>query len=181
MAADGDDGKPSGVRPVAKPEDIEGAVRRVLEEAVGHGQAERIATKVAPQLLQVAMSLWQAPVPPPAILREYEEVVPGSARDIMDAFKDEGAHRRRLEGRQMSLQWFGMICGVLIVFAMLGVSVYALTRNFAAVAGTVIVSLAAVAGVFVLRQRRAGGPKPAAKTAQQMTRAEQRNARFGRS
>lgn len=183
MTAEGDDGaRPDTVRPVALPADMEGAVRRVLEEALPHNEALKLAPKVAPQLIQLTASLWQAPVPPPEILRQYDDVVPGSAKQIMQAFQDEGDHRRRMTRWGGHLQWFGLICGVLTVFAMLALAWHALNVHQPYVAGGIITALAGVAGVFVYRQRRGTPAKQPERPPQRpLTRGEQRNRRFGRT
>lgn len=41
------------------------------------------------------------PIPPPAELASYEEVVPGAAKAIIDAWITESQHRRRLEEREL--------------------------------------------------------------------------------
>jgi uncharacterized membrane protein len=48
----------------------------------------------------VAQAEWRGPLPPPAVLQGFEEIVPGSAARIIDEFQAEAAHRRRLEDKQ---------------------------------------------------------------------------------
>ena len=42
------------------------------------------------------------PIPPARDLAAYDAVVPGTARAIVDAWREENAHRRKLESRQLS-------------------------------------------------------------------------------
>ncbi len=45
----------------------------------------------------IERSLWMGPLPPPDVLRGYEEICPGIANRIMVSFENEGVHRRDLE------------------------------------------------------------------------------------
>ena len=75
---------------------------------------------------------------PPSIMREYEQLVPGSAGRILDHFFAEGSHRRRVENRGA---WFAFIQ----YMALLGV-VAAL--GFLRIGGlaTILAGIAAVLG-----------------------------------
>ena len=71
------------------------------------------------------------PLPPPSILREYDDVIPGMGEKLVQGFHDEMAHRRELEKRSVDAeivdqqasrqerrrgQWFGFtICMTAIV------------------------------------------------------------------
>lgn len=51
-----------------------------------------------PQASSVTTSAyWQGPLPPPAALRSFEDVVPGLAERIVVAWETESAHRREIE------------------------------------------------------------------------------------
>jgi uncharacterized membrane protein len=51
------------------------------------------------ELLRVtaAKSSFSGPLPPPEILEKYEQIYPGAAKIILDAFQDQGKHRQALE------------------------------------------------------------------------------------
>jgi uncharacterized membrane protein len=49
-------------------------------------------------------SLFVGPVPHPAILREYNEVIPGAGDLILQSFKQEGDHRRSMEERMVACE-----------------------------------------------------------------------------
>lgn len=148
---------------------VEGAVRQVLEKAaVPPAQAERVAT----QVVEVTAAMWKAPIPPPSVLAEYEDVVPGSAAQIMNVFTSEAGHRRRMERWQFGMQGAGLACGVFVVLCMLGVAAFALVMHETAVAAAVPAVLAAVAGVFVFKQAPAKKPTAPQPT---LSRAERRN------
>jgi uncharacterized membrane protein len=155
----------------ASPEKVEGEVRKVLESELHVTRAQ--AELVAPKLVKVTELLWQAPIPPPAILQQYDLTVPGAARKIIDAFTSEGEHRHSLEHRQMTYQMAGLAGGVLSVFGMLGLAAFALYVDQPYVAGAIPAFLATVAGVFIYRQPKNGKAQPPQAP---QTRAEKRNA-----
>lgn len=71
---------------------------------------------------------WQGPLPAPHTLEEFERIVPGSAKAIIDEWETEAGHRRKYEQRALSFQGLEQIGGRLLgfVFAIvaLGVTVY---------------------------------------------------------
>lgn len=46
---------------------------------------------------QLTIAAYSGPVPPPELLRQFEEILPGAARIIFSEFQEQGLHRRRLE------------------------------------------------------------------------------------
>jgi len=42
-------------------------------------------------------SIYSGPLPPPGMLKAYNDVVPGSGNDILNEFKKQGKHRRFVE------------------------------------------------------------------------------------
>ena len=40
---------------------------------------------------------WEGPLPPPAVLQQYEDVLPGSAKDIFQRSEKQSDHRMRME------------------------------------------------------------------------------------
>lgn len=155
---------------IVDPAQVEGAIRQVLErESLTRAQAER----VAPQVVQLTASLWQAPIPPPGILREYEDILPGCAENIISAFTSEVANRQKIERWQVILQGIGLACGVLVVLCMLAVAGYALFLGHPLVAAAIPATLAAVAAVFVVKQN--SPPKKPPPPAKPLSRGERRN------
>lgn len=81
-----------------------------------------------PPLTQQAVEFraeWKGPLPPPSALQGYNEVGEGYADRIMDAFEEEGNHRRRRENRDqlfiflldgMGLLSSGGICAMALYF-----------------------------------------------------------------
>jgi len=64
---------------------------------------------------------FSGPLPPPEILKQYDQIVPGSAKIIIEDFKAQGAHRRALETKIIPVaydqssrgQIFALIIGIL--------------------------------------------------------------------
>jgi uncharacterized membrane protein len=42
-------------------------------------------------------AFWQGPIPPPAVLREFGEIVPDAPERILRQWENESEHRRRME------------------------------------------------------------------------------------
>lgn len=47
---------------------------------------------------------FSGPLPPPEILEQYDLVVPGMAQQLIEAFTQQGEHRRRLEDKAVTAQ-----------------------------------------------------------------------------
>jgi uncharacterized membrane protein len=79
--------------------------------------------------VQIAMQEWSGPLPHPATLREFGEVVPNGAERIMAAWERETAHRHKME--KSELGWavfdsvFGKVCALVFVLTALSISAYA--------------------------------------------------------
>jgi uncharacterized membrane protein len=62
------------------------------------------------------------PLPPPAVLRGYDEVIPGLSRTIVQEFQNEARHRRRLQtiGQTgaISIAVGSIICGTFLGYVL---------------------------------------------------------------
>ena len=71
---------------------------------------------------------WQGPLPSPKTLEEFEEIVPGSAKAIIDEWQAETNHRRTFERKALNAQIIENIGGRVLAFVFaltaLGVAVY---------------------------------------------------------
>jgi len=109
--------------------------------------------------------VFHGPLPPPNLLKEYEEICPGWATKILQMGLDEQQHRFRweqraldqndrlidLDHRDASYMMTGLILGFLALLVILGVGVYALVIGQTQIAvgclgGSLI---AAVVSVFI--------------------------------
>lgn len=49
------------------------------------------------------LSTYSGPIPPPELLKGYDDVLPGAAETILSQFVKQGDHRMRLEEQEMNL------------------------------------------------------------------------------
>ncbi|WP_441290212.1 DUF2335 domain-containing protein [Sorangium sp. KYC3313] len=56
------------------------------------------------QKVKRELSFYDGPLPPPSMLSEYDQVLPGLAERIVKSFEEEGPHRRSLQHREMLLE-----------------------------------------------------------------------------
>ncbi len=105
------------------------------------------------------------PIPPPGMMRGYEEVLPGSADRILTMAEFAQRHRARYENR-------GMILAFLVALILIALSAYAISLGFASASvGVIVASIASTAGTFIysnhsrarrleLREKRDGLRQP---------------------
>lgn len=104
--------------------------------------------KVVATLTSQAMS---GPLPPPALLNQYDQIVPGSAERILQMAEREQAHRIAVEssvlGEEAAQIKYGRRYAFAVVVLVLGVVVFAILKGAFVVAGvlggTTIVGLVA--------------------------------------
>jgi uncharacterized membrane protein len=134
---------------------MESAVAEFVEDVLeGYiqdpGERQRAVLSIAMRVEAIS-----SPYLPPAYLREYEQIVPGSAARTFELVDRQSTHRQDLEatvvrgseGRANRGQWFGLIVALSFLAA---ASVLILLGHEAA--GTILgtVDLVSLVGVFVL-------------------------------
>ncbi len=108
-------------------------------------------------LAEISQS-FSGPLPPPDILRQFDEVVPGAAERIIKMAEEQSAHRRELEKKVISSdiarsKW-GQFLGFVIAIAGLAVSAIVAIYGNALVSGIIGVgTLASLVGVFMYGSR----------------------------
>jgi uncharacterized membrane protein len=123
-----------------------------------------VAPQAFPQfpLQQVSTSLsYSGPIPPPELLRQYNEIIPGLAERIVGQAERQTNHRIELEktviNSDIKRSWAGLIIGGMLAFFVTGAGAL-LVHNGHDGAGAWITGggLASVVGVFVYgtQQRR---------------------------
>lgn len=103
------------------------------------------------------------PIPPPGMMRGYEDVLPGSADRILTMAEYAQKHRASYEHR-------GMLFAFVVALVLIGLSAYAISLGFAAASvGVIVASIASTAGTFIysnrskqraLREKRAALQQP---------------------
>jgi uncharacterized membrane protein len=88
-----------------------------------------------------SVSSYSGPMPPPALLDEYERICPGAAQRILAIFEEQARHRMSLESRVVSggtgRSWAGLGVAALLSLGGLAVAAFAVHMNQPWVAGTV--------------------------------------------
>ena len=87
------------------------------------------------------------PIPPPGMLREYEDILPGSADRIFAMAESAQRHRASYENR-------GLIFAFVLSLILIALSAYIVSLGFAwQSVGVVIGSIAGTAGTFIYSSR----------------------------
>ncbi|MEK7157651.1 MAG: DUF2335 domain-containing protein [Patescibacteria group bacterium] len=97
---------------------------------------------------------FSGPLPHPDILRQFNEIVPGSAERIIKMAEEQSAHRKELEKKvidsDITRSKWGQILGFVIAIAGLGVSAIVVVYGNAIAGGFIGVgTLASLVGVFM--------------------------------
>ena len=109
-------------------------------------------------LTEISQS-FSGPLPPPDILRQFDEVVPGAAERIIKMAEDQSLHRRSLEAKVIHSGvtdskrglWFGLIMG-LSGFGLVG---FCASLGLQLLAGIIAaLDLGSLVGVFVYGSRQ---------------------------
>lgn len=137
--------------------------------------AERRAVPVSErnQSLNIVSASWRAPIPPPDMLRQYDDVVPGSAERILRVWEEQSDHRIQVERifaiGDSKRAYLGIACAFTLSLLMIAIAAYAvaLGNPWAGVA-VIGADIAALAGVFIYgtnsrrreRERKAADANP---------------------
>jgi uncharacterized membrane protein len=78
-----------------------------------------------------ATTQWQGPLPPPAVLREFDALVPNGAERIFGQFEKEASHRRDCEQKQIKFAMrdshIGQVLAGIYAVCAFGVTAYAIS------------------------------------------------------
>ncbi|WP_338231407.1 DUF2335 domain-containing protein [Companilactobacillus muriivasis] len=92
-----------------------------VDETVSH--IERLAPKQKEQVIS-KLEMYSGPIPHPDILKKYDEMYHGAAREIIDNGVQESVHRRSMESSYLSQNvkrkrrrdWMGFTIGIVVLF-----------------------------------------------------------------
>lgn len=155
--------KPANNPANPNPEVREGTVERVQPSKKGQGNGSLVATK------------FQGPLPPPSLLQDYDNVVPGLAAQIVEWTTSQTAHRQQIEERAIGIDeklstWYivevilGQLLGFIIAILVLAAAVYLAMQGkevAAGILGTVGFSSMVIAFITGRRKRTASEGEPA--------------------
>ena len=99
------------------------------------------------------------PLPPPATLKQYDDVLPGGAERIMALAELQSAHRQELEKKVVDSncrnERLGTVLGFILAMTALcgGFALVAYGKDAGGIAA-IVTSLASLAGVFIYSKRK---------------------------
>ena len=74
--------------------------------------------------ITVTSQSWSGPLPPPAVLQGFNDVVPGSAETIIRMAQQQQAHRISLESKAANDSRLGLALGGVIALVAVGGAIY---------------------------------------------------------
>lgn len=97
---------------------------------------------------------YSGPLPPPQLLKAFDEVSPGAAQVIIDMAKNQSAHRISMEAQALSADhtrsWWGLGLGFVFSMTCVGVAAWlAMMGREVAAAAIVAAPVLGIAGVFI--------------------------------
>lgn len=113
---------------------------------------ERLARRVEKRLVQSTMEAFSGPLPPPATLAQYNDVVPNGAERIMAMAERQQEHRHQIENRAIRGNIFdqrlGLILGFIVMMSVASAGMWCVylgkdTAGLAALLGSVAGPVAA--------------------------------------
>lgn len=110
---------PPGVPDTVEPEGID----KTSELLRPHLKEPDLAPKIAHQIVVEARS-HSGPLPSPELLAEYDRILPGAAREIMDMAVREQTHRHASETAERRYPYWGMFLGFFALVFCLTEAVY---------------------------------------------------------
>ena len=137
-----------------------------------HSSLDPQQTAAVPSRTNISLieAVWEGPLPPPEALRQYEEIIPGSANRILKSVEKQQEHGRNIE--RATIVWgsirafIGLIAGLIISILGIGGGIYLIATGHdwagLSLAG---MNLTGLVGVFVYgskmrrdeRNRNGGG------------------------
>lgn len=109
-------------------------------------------------MASMASASFMGPLPPPEILRGYEDVLPGAADRILKMAETQASHRQGLESIAVNggnrRSWWGLALGFIISLVVFGLGTAIVLEGHSAAGATVMsVDVVGLAGVFVYGQQ----------------------------
>lgn len=113
-----------------------------------------VRDRVATDGKVVVAESYEAPLPHPQILEQYDRIVPGSAQAIIDDFKENAELLRNLQKRQLEAaisrdtkgQWMAFVLAIFVI-ALSGYSLY--LGHVWVAGGSIIIALVSLAIAFL--------------------------------
>lgn len=82
----------------------------------GKPDIQKILSQQGVSGYRLEASAFKGPVPPPEVIREYEQILPGLADRIFKMAEDQSAHRRAMETKEVNSINFRALLGLVFAF-----------------------------------------------------------------
>jgi uncharacterized membrane protein len=152
---------------------VAAAFEELLKAKLGELVPEPKKQEVTRVVHEVVEASFHGPLPPPSILRGYDEIVPGAAERIITMAEKEQAHRHFWEQRALSGErWYslvGMLAGWTVAIALAVGAVVAAAYDQPAV-GIALAAASATGMVWKLVQGRSDNPEQQTEPPKQATK-----------
>jgi uncharacterized membrane protein len=101
---------------------------------------------------QIVQQEFRGPVPPPAVLEGYENILPGAAERILSMAENDAEHQREIEKDALNYQYkenrrgqyFGIIVVALCMIAVMVALFFGYEKAASIIGGTTVVGLVTV-------------------------------------
>lgn len=90
-------------------------------------------TKIS-QSSSIVSKSFKGPLPPPGMLEQYEQIIPGCGREFLDMVKKEQVHEHKMARSQQRIAVFKPTLGFLLIFSAIAGGIY-LVLNDKEIAG----------------------------------------------
>ena len=132
------------------PAKIDANLQNVIKDLPEEKQKEIISS------VQIYHSNYQGPIPPPEMMKAFNDIVPGSAERILKMAETRQNHRNKCEMNIIVGQNILAIAGLLMAFLLIPTMLYA-AYKFAEsgsdkIAGTIVTMTVSICIIFVLRK-----------------------------
>jgi uncharacterized membrane protein len=113
---------------------------------------------------QAVVSAWHGPLPSPADLAQFEQVLPGMADRIMTMAEAQGQHRREIESRAVTTairtQYIGVCFGFVTAMVAIGGGIYLIASGFQTTGlVSILATLVGLVSAFVFGRQRLQGDR----------------------
>lgn len=136
-----------------EPED--GSLSEILDEIEGlDPEEQKTIAQFFFERRESTLSSFTSPLPPPSILREYNELIPNGADCLMTMAENQARHRIRIESIVIQgdtrRSYIGLWLGFFVALLVLLTAMYAIYAGEPVLAGAIVtIDLIALSSVFV--------------------------------
>lgn len=111
--------------------------------------------------IEIVSAYWEGPIPPPDVMRQFEDVVPGFPERIMRMTEERASHRIQIEAERVQIEkivvigeskraYLGVASAFILSLLMIAIGAYAIIWGNPWVGVAVIgADIAALAAVFI--------------------------------